>query len=134
MNEKIELTGVPETMLQTLYARAKESRTRGAVTDKKAEEIIEKLDYDFSLADSDIAMSSGVIARTIVLDKMVSDWLTEHPDAVVVNIACGLDTRCYRMEGYAHWYNLDLPETVAVRAKLPPTVRSISNKIIVLER
>lgn len=99
MNEKIELTGVPETMLQTLYARAKESRTRGAVTDKKAEEIIEKLDYDFSLADSDIAMSSGVIARTIVLDKMVSGWLTEHPGAVVVNIACGLDTRCYRMEG-----------------------------------
>lgn len=37
MNERIELTGVPETMLQTLYARAKESRTRGAVTDKKAE-------------------------------------------------------------------------------------------------
>lgn len=126
MNEKIELTGVPETMLQTLYARAKESRTRGAVTDKKAEEIIEKLDYDFSLADSDVAMSSGVIARTVVLDKMVSDWLTEHPDAVVVNIACGLDTRCYRMEGYKHWYNLDLPETVAVRAKLLPEDGAIS--------
>ena len=40
----------------------------------------------------------------------------ENPGAVVVNIACGLDTRCYRMEGYAHWYNLDLPETMAVRA------------------
>lgn len=126
MNEKIELTGVPETMLQTLYARAKESRTRGAVTDKKAEEIIEKLDYDFSLADSDVAMSSGVIARTVVLDKMVSGWLTEHPDAVVVNIACGLDTRCYRMEGYAHWYNLDLPETIAVRVKLLPEDGAIS--------
>ena len=126
MNEKIELTGVPETMLQTLYARAKESRTRGAVTDKKAEEIIEKLDYDFSLADSDVAMSSGVIARTIVLDKMVSSWLCDHPDAVVVNIACGLDTRCYRMAGFKHWYNLDLPETIAVRAKLLPEDGAIS--------
>lgn len=37
MAEKIELTGVPETMLQTLYARAKESAGRGAVSDKKAE-------------------------------------------------------------------------------------------------
>ncbi len=44
MNERITLSGVPETMLQTLYARAKESRTRGAVCDKKAEEIVERLD------------------------------------------------------------------------------------------
>ena len=29
MNEKITLSGVPETMLQTVYARAKESKTRG---------------------------------------------------------------------------------------------------------
>ena len=53
MREKIKLSGVPETMLQTLYARAKESRGRGAIHDAKAEEIIEKLDYDFSLADKD---------------------------------------------------------------------------------
>lgn len=41
-NEKINLTGVPETMLQTIYARAKESKGRGAIHDKKVEEIIEK--------------------------------------------------------------------------------------------
>ncbi len=120
MREKIKLSGVPETMLQTIYARAKESRGRGAIHDAKAEEIIEKLDYDFSLADKDTAMHSGVIARTIVLDRMTKEWLASHPGAVVVNIACGLDTRCYRMSGNAHWYNLDLPETMAVREKLLP--------------
>ena len=51
MKEKIKLTGVPETMIQTIYARAKESGGRGAIHDAKAEEIVEKLDYDFSLAD-----------------------------------------------------------------------------------
>lgn len=126
MDEKIKLTGVPETMLQTVYARAKESRGRGAIRDKKAEEIIGGLDYDFSLADKDAAMHSGVIARTIVLDKLTSEWLAAHPGAVVVNIACGLDTRCYRMQGYAHWYNLDLPETIAVREKLLPETGAIS--------
>ena len=126
MDEKIKLTGVPETMLQTVYARAKESRGRGAISDKKAEEIISGLDYDFSLADKDAPMHSGVIARTIVLDKLTSEWLAAHPGAVVVNIACGLDTRCYRMEGYAHWYNLDLPETIAVREKLLPETGAIS--------
>ena len=126
MKEKIRLSGVPETMLQTVYARAKESRGRGAIHDAKAEEIIEKLDYDFSLADKDTAMQSGVIARTIVLDRLTKAWLGAHPGAVVVNIACGLDTRCYRMSGYAHWYNLDLPETMAVREKLLPESGTIS--------
>ena len=126
MREKIKLSGVPETMLQTIYARAKESRGRGAIHDAKAEEITRKLDYDFSLADKDTAMRSGVIARTIVLDRLTKAWLGTHPGGVVVNIACGLDTRCYRMSGYAHWYNLDLPETMAVREKLLPESGTIS--------
>ncbi len=120
------LSGVPETMLQTVYARAKESLGRGAIRDAKAEEIIGGLNYDFSLADKDSAMHNGVIARTIVLDRLTGAWLAEHPGAVVVNLACGLDTRCYRMQGYAHWYNLDLPETIAVREKLLPESGAIS--------
>ena len=126
MNEKITLSGVPETMLQTVYARAKESRTRGAIHDAKAEELIDKLDYDFSLADKDAAMHSGVIARTIVLDALTQTYLEKHPGAVVVNIACGLDTRCCRVSGYSHWYNLDLPETIAVRERLMPESGNVS--------
>lgn len=118
MAEKIKLSGVSETMLQTLYARAKESAGRGVIHDKKAEELIGKIDYDFSLADKDSAMRSGVVARTLVLDSLTEAWLSKNAGAVVVNIACGLDTRCYRMSGYTHWYNLDLPETIEVRRKL----------------
>ena len=126
MAETITLSGVSETMLQTVYARAKESRGRGAIRDLKAEEIIGRLDYDFSLADKDAAMHSGVIARTIVLDRLVGEYLAAHPGTTVMNLACGLDTRCYRMQGYAHWYNLDLPETIAVREALLPESGSIS--------
>ena len=126
MNEKPKLSGVPETMLQTVYARAKETKTRGAIKDTKAVEIIDKINYDFSLADKDSAMHSGVVARTIVLDKLANKYLAKNKDAVVVNIACGLDTRCYRMNGYTNWYNLDLPETIAVREKLLPESGEIS--------
>lgn len=126
MSKTINLSGVPETMLQTVYARAKETKTRGAIHDDKAVELVDKLHYDFSLADKDAAMSSGVIARTIVLDHLVQQYLIAHPGAVVVNIACGLDTRCYRMQGYSHWYNLDLPETIGIRARLLPESGTIS--------
>ena len=126
MSEKITLSGVPETMLQTTYARAKESRTRGAIHDEKAVQLIERLNYDFTLADTDAAMHSGVIARTIVLDRLTTQYLAQHPGAVVVNIACGLDTRCYRMTDYSHWYNLDLPETIDVRRRLMPEEGAVS--------
>lgn len=126
MSESINLSGVPETMLQTLYARAKETQTRRAIRDDKAVELVGRLNYDFSLADKDAAMHNGVIARTLVLDRLTSAFLAEHPGAVVVNIACGLDTRCYRMTGYAHWYNLDLPETIAVRQRLMPEQGTVS--------
>ena len=66
--EKIILSGMPEPMLQPLYARAKESQT-----------------HDFSSKDA--AMHNGVIARALVLDKLVSTYLAQHPGAVV-NITC----------------------------------------------
>ena len=77
--------------------------------------------FILSKADKDKAMNYGVIARTIVLDRMVEQYLKKHENTVVVNIACGLDTRCYRMEGkYLHWYNIDLPETMKIRRQFLP--------------
>ena len=119
--EKINLQGVPETMLQTLYARAAESQKENhCIYDEKAIEMVSRLDYDFSKASKDGMMSKGVIARTILLDRMVTEYLSQNPGAVVINIACGLDTRCYRMKGYSRWYNLDLPETISVRERFLP--------------
>lgn len=119
MDEKEKIGGVAETMLQTLYARAKESnKPNHKIYDAKAIEIVQKMDYDFGLADKDIAMSSGVVARTIVLDRMVRDFIQAHPDTTVLNIACGMDTRFYRVDnGRIRWYNLDLPVTMGVRKR-----------------
>ena len=122
MKEKVNVTGVPETMVQTLYARAKETKKQNAkIKDEIAVELVERLDYDFSRADKDSAMTYGVIARTIVLDRMVRQYLEKHENTVVVNIACGLDTRCYRLKGkYLRWYNVDLPETMKIRQQFLP--------------
>lgn len=117
---KPELNGVAETMLLTFYARAQYSKSpKHAFYDAKAVELVERLDYDFSRASKDTAMGSGTIARTIVFDELVRAFLQQHPDATVVNIACGLDTRVYRMDnGKCTWYNLDLPETIHVRDQI----------------
>lgn len=119
-NSRTDLNGVSETMLQTLYARAKESeKPKHKIYDEKAIETIRQLDYDFSAADKDATMSTGVIARTILLDQMVSEWLEKNPDAVVVNIASGMDTRFYRIgnQKILRWYNVDLPDAMRVRER-----------------
>lgn len=79
MKEKVSVTGVAETMIQTLYARAKETKKPDhKIRDDIAVELVEKIDYDFSKADQDMVMYSGVIARTIVLDQMVRQYLENH--------------------------------------------------------
>lgn len=115
----VDLSGVPETMLQTMYARAVYSQKHGhKFYDDKAIEMAEALHYDFSKASKDALMSSGVLARTLLLDKMVGEFVRQNPHGTVVNIACGLDTRFYRVDnGTIRWYNLDLPETIAMRRR-----------------
>lgn len=118
-SETVSICGVPETMLQTMYARAVYSQKPDhKFYDGKAIEIAQALNYDFSMADKDALMGNGVLARTILLDRMVKQFIDENPNGTVVNIAYGLDTRFYRVDnGSVRWYNLDLPETIAVRRR-----------------
>ena len=117
--EKIDIQGVPETMLQTLYARAAYSQKNGSIFyDEKSVEAVKALDYDFSSAQKDMLMRKGVMARTLRLDQMVKAYIEKYPGITVVNIACGMDTRVYRLDnGKLRWYNLDLPETIEVRRR-----------------
>ena len=122
MNGKIKptITGNAETMLQSFYARAQYSKSKNhKFHDAKAVELVDKIDYDFSAAARDSAMGKGVIARTIVFDELVKNFIEKNPDCTVVNIACGLDTRFYRVDnGKITWYNLDLPGTIAIRNQI----------------
>lgn len=71
-SEKIKpvLNGTAETMLQCFYARAMHSKNpKNKFHDAKAEELVEKLDYDFSNAKEDTAMSGGIVARRVVFEK-----------------------------------------------------------------
>ena len=104
--EKITLSGMPEPMLQPLYARAKESQTHGAIHDDTAVRLVQQLDYNF--ASKDAAMHNGVIARALVLDKLVYTYLAQHPGAVV-NITCRASP-CFLSPCFLHiFYNAANP-------------------------
>lgn len=115
----MNLEGVEKTMLLTLFAKAKHSQEKNhKFYDSKAIEVISKVDYDFSKAEKDKFMQLGTIARTIVLDEMVGEYIKYHPECTIVNIASGMDTRFNRLDnGRINWYNVDLENSANYRLK-----------------
>lgn len=112
-----KLTGVMETLLITLYIRAKDAMSSNPViNDTKAAEMIEKIDYDFRKFDNGMMSYYGVLARVKIMDEQVRKFINTNPDCVIVSVGCGLDTRFSRVDnGKIQWYNLDFPEVIAQR-------------------
>jgi O-methyltransferase involved in polyketide biosynthesis len=125
MSETTEpnLSGVSETLLITLYIRAMEMRRPDAlIKDEKAVELVNRLDYDFArlrLLHLSEANKLVIILRNREFDRYARDFLGRYPDAIVVHIGCGLDSRFERVDNNrVEWYDLDLPEVIDLRRKL----------------
>lgn len=118
--EKVKLTGVPETLLISLNARCNETmHPKGLIHDKKSLEIAKAVGSDFKNAKSVHFTNVGTAMRSIVFDRYTKDFLKRYPNGAVVDVACGLDTRFYRLDnGKIKWYDLDLPEVIDIRKKL----------------
>ncbi|MER5211284.1 class I SAM-dependent methyltransferase [Streptomyces sp. NPDC002838] len=112
----VHLGTVQETLLIPLYGRAVESRKPEPVLrDPAAEAMVAAIDYDFARFDGGPSLAGSVL-RTNLFDHWVRAFLAEHPDATVVEIGTGLNTRYERVDnGRAHWFELDLPDVIALR-------------------
>jgi O-methyltransferase involved in polyketide biosynthesis len=66
--------------------------------------------------------AAGVALRGRQLDDWTRAFLAEHPEATVLHLACGLDTRAQRLAPgpSVRWIDLDHPEVVALRERLLP--------------
>lgn len=114
-----QLLGVPETLLITLWARAVETgRDAPILRDEKAVDMVARIPYDFTRFAKSWLSQVGVATRARLIDQFVDGRLARHPDTTVVNLGAGLDTRYHRLKNRpAAWYELDLPESMAVRRR-----------------
>ena len=121
------LEGVSETLLMTLYLRARESqRPNAMIKDDRAVEMVKQIDCDFSRFRMQRHDEVAIIVRMNKFDNHVRSFLARSPDAVVVHIGCGLDTRFERVDnGDVEWFDLDMPDVIALRQKL---IRSQSSR------
>jgi O-methyltransferase involved in polyketide biosynthesis len=117
-----QLTGVAETLLFTLYARALETQQpQPLLQDETALAMLQHLDYDFAKLDGAWKTLTGTVIRAIEIDRLVQAFLDQHPHAVVINLASGLCTRYCRLQTKGvHWYEVDFPEVIALRRQFLP--------------
>ncbi len=119
----LDLSGVAETLLMTLYIRSLESQRPDAlIHDERAVALVARMSDDFDRVkqvhmDEDDKVT--VILRNLEFDRYARDFLAHHPESLVVHIGCGLDSRFERVDdGQVAWYDLDLPEVIEVRRRL----------------
>lgn len=117
----LKLGDVQTTALIPLAIKANETKRKNArITDNKAVEIIDALGVDTTQYNQFMS-HEGVIARTIMLDKQLKQIISKEPDTVIVNVGAGFDDRFSRVDnGRIIWFDLDLPDAIAVRKKAFP--------------
>jgi O-methyltransferase involved in polyketide biosynthesis len=126
--DDVQLEAVSETLFLPLYSLALESqRPNPIMVDEGAVALTRQLNEYFAASDKRIfrRLAQGRLPATLLTsmalrirqyDRYVSRFLDQQPDGVVVSLGCGLDDRRRRVDnGCMRWYDLDLPEVIALR-------------------
>ena len=124
----IEKNTVQETLIIPLFARKICSeRFPQLFKDEEAIRICGMLDYDFAAKAKKMNSSVGLFGALEVAQRQydlaweVRDYLTNHPNASVVNLGCGLDDTFRKCDkGSCHGFNIDMPDVINVRNELLP--------------
>ncbi len=111
------LTKVEETLFITLYARALDSISKNPILDdKSAQDIVSQINYDFkALKVTKEKYNTGI--RTKEMDLRIERFISNHKNAIVLDLGCGLDSRILRVDppNSVSWYDVDFPEVINLR-------------------
>jgi O-methyltransferase involved in polyketide biosynthesis len=121
--ETITLTGAQETTLATLYGKAVDSRSPNSILrDHQADKAMQRIAYDFRKTGVNATTAAGIALRAKQLDDWTAEFLSDHQQATVLHLACGLDTRVHRLDppSSVRWFDVDYPEVLDLRKRLLP--------------
>jgi O-methyltransferase involved in polyketide biosynthesis len=123
MSVAVELSGVPETLLWTLYHRAEEARRPDAVLeDPLAVSVVDRIDYPFSRFGATPWRARWQALRALRFDMEVRRFMEARPGCTVVALGEGLETQFWRVDdGRVRWVTVELPEVVSAVGGLLPS-------------
>jgi O-methyltransferase involved in polyketide biosynthesis len=129
--DKVQFTKEKETMLMTLNSRAIQSRWKNPILrDPWAEEAMRHIDYDIGKSYKGVGSwrmwnkigCTMIATRAATFDLLTSRYLADHPDATVLHVGCGMDSRVFRVDPPAtvRWFDVDYPDVIELRRRLFP--------------
>lgn len=112
------MDSVNRTLYIPLYGKALVSRRGVLLRDPTAEAIWEAEGFPLKGKAASKWLAYYMAMRAAVMDRWTAQKLEEFPDAAVLHLGCGLDSRCQRVPaGSRLWYDLDFPEVIRERRK-----------------
>lgn len=120
-----ELTPIQESAFLTLYLRYLDAKSRDPILgDAVSRDIGDRIDYDFGRQKVQNSLVLDLATRTKTLDRLIRDFAAKHPDAVVIDLGCGLDPRAARcgLPDSVDWYDVDYPEVMDIRERYLPGI------------
>lgn len=112
------MTEVNQTLFIPLYGKAKVSRQGIILKDSMAEKIWDAEAFEVHGKSKSKWLTYNMAMRAKIFDDWVEKMLAQNPEALVLHIGCGLDSRAFRIAApYSNWIDGDFPEVLEARKK-----------------
>ncbi len=114
----MDMNNVNQTLYIPLYGKAFVSQKGIILKDSMAERIWDCVKFPLKAKSRSKWLAYYMGMRSAVFDSWTSERIRVNPEAVVIHLGCGLDSRCLRVEAEPHiWYDVDFPEVIEERKK-----------------
>ena len=112
------MDGVNKTLYIPLYGKAYVSKKGLFLCDKKAEEIWQAEGFALKGKSKSKWLAYYMGIRSAVFDEWVAKQIATAPDAIVIHIGCGMDSRVLRVGNISNqWYDVDFPQVIEERKR-----------------
>ena len=112
------MNGVNKTLYIPLYGKSYVSKRGIILDDKKAEEIWASEGFLLKGKSKSKWLAYYMGTRAAVFDEWVRQQIVDDPNAVVIHLGCGMDSRVLRVNAANHrWYDIDFPQVIQERRR-----------------
>jgi len=112
------MDNVNKTLFIPLYGKAYVSRKGILLQDTKAEQIWKSEAFPLKRKAGSKWLAYYMGMRSAVFDRWLREKMAEFPDAVILHLGCGMDSRVHRIGTQGHaWFDVDFSEVIEERRR-----------------
>lgn len=112
------MDSVNKTLFIPLYGKSYVSRQGILLRDETAERIWAAEGFPLKGKSRSKWLAYYMAMRSAVFDRWTDGKMKKHPDAVVLHLGCGLDSRVQRVGNKGpFWFDVDFPEVISERKR-----------------